>query len=372
MLQSFGDETLSKLSDKDDIEGVIDVMESLSNFNLRSFQFSCQKTLDILNKAKPIDEKNIQTIYFSVLSFALRIKNGDFPDWDGTDYLSTKLGTTEFPLYRFCYDYIRWQEFDAAKVQKTFEAHKNYDLYNKNCNFVHDMDLSVVFAYYNYSEKEVLSALHNIENRLNDPEDIPLYSYCKLAYYLIVCHTILGFDYTLCKEKMILNMQKYGKNIDADTLLLDIIYEHESAKEKKLFKEFMQSIREAITTSVHTKFDFSYRPDDLESFRHDIIQNKSEIIVQHIFISKFGLEKVVAMLFQCNPLQVHHWRDILFAIYRNASKSDFLDADRLYMIELVERIENVLPEKEKHMDRIALLQIRYLLSNLKEFIEMLS
>ena len=246
------------------------------------------------------------------------------------------------------------------------------NLYNKHGESVDDVDLSVLFAYYDHSEKEVLDALHNIENRLNNSEDIPIYSYCKLAYYLIVCHTILGFDYTSCKEKMVLNMNKHGKNIDADILLLDIIYEHELEEEKKLFKEFKQSIQEAITTSTHAKLDFSYHPDDLESLRHNIIQNKAEMITGHIFISKFDLKKVVTMLFQCSPLQLHHWRDILFAIYRNASKSDFLDADHLYMSELVEKIESVLSEREKHMDRIALLQIRYLLSNLKEFVEKLS
>lgn len=371
MLQSFGNETLCKFSDKDGVEGAIDVMENLKNFNLRSFQFSCQKTLDILNRTTPIDEKNIRTIYFSVLSFAMRIKNGDFPDWDGTDYLSTKLGTVKFPLYRFCYDYIRWQEFDAAKVQKTFDAHDKMNLYNKHGDSVHDVDLSVLFAYYNHSEKEVLDALHNIEKRLKNPNDIPLYSYSKLAYYLIVCHVILKFDYIPCKEKMVLNMQKYGKDIDADILFLDI-FEHESKIERQLFEDFMQSIKEAINTSVHSKLDFSYRPEEIVSLYQKVIKNEAKMITGHTFISKFDLEKTVNMVFQCNPAQLQDWRGILLAIYRNASKRDFLDMDCSFMNKLVVRIQNILPEREKHMDRIALLQIRYLLSNLEEFIEKLS
>ena len=96
------------------------------------------------------------------------------------------------------------------------------------------------------------------------------------------------------------------------------------------------------------------------------------MITGHTFISKFDLEKTVNMVFQCNPAQLQDWRGILSAIYRNASKRDFLDMDRSFMNKLVVRIQNILPEREKHMDRIALLQIRYLLSNLEEFIEKLS
>jgi hypothetical protein len=371
LIKQFNNITLNQFTSDDNIDAIIDTMKTLNNYNLRSFQFACQKTSDIFQKIGVASDKYIQAIFFSVLVFTMQIKNGNFPDWEGTDYLSTKLGTGKFPLYRFCYDYIRWQEFDAAKVQKAFDAHRKYDLYNKDDNSVNDMDLSVLFTYYVHPEKKVLDALHNIENRLNNPEEIRIYSYCKLAYYLVVCQTILEFDYSACKEKMTLNLQKYGKNIDPDILFLnDFDYESESARQQ--FKDFLQDLQKAINIAFCAKSDFSYHPDDLEPLRRNIIQNKAEMVAGHIFISKFDLEKVVTMLFQCSPLQLQHWRDILFAVYRNALKSDFLDADRLYMSELVEKIESVLSEKEKHMDRIVLLQIRYLISNLKGFVENLS
>lgn len=371
LLQEFNDKTLNEFATNDGVNAIITEMMILDNYNLRSFQFACQKTLDIFQKIGATSDKYIQTIFFSVISFTMRIKNGDFPDWDGTEYLSTKLGIVKYPLYRFCYDYIRWQEFDAAKVQKTFEAHKKYILFDKNGDSVYDVDLSVVFAFYDHTEEEVLIALHNIENRLDNPEDIPIYSYCKLAYYLVVFQTVLEFDYSACKEKMTLNLQEYGGNIDPDILFLND-FNHESESARRQFKDFLQDLQKAINIALCTESDFSYRPEDLESLHHNVRQNKAEMVAGHIFISKFDLEKIVDMIFQCNPAQIHHWRSILFAIYRHALKSDFLDADCLYMGELVEKIESVLSEREKQMDRIVLLQIRYLLSNLKGFIERLS
>ncbi len=105
--------------------------------------------------------------------------------------MSTKLGFGNFPLYRFCYDYIRWQEFDFDKVRAAFDAHKKLRLYDRHGESTHDKDLRVVFGYYEHSEKEVLTALKNVESRLDNSEDIPIYCYSKLTYSLIACHTIL-------------------------------------------------------------------------------------------------------------------------------------------------------------------------------------
>ena len=118
LLQQFKDKTLNEFASDDSIDTIIGAMTSLNYFNLRSFQFACQKAFDIFQKIGPANDKYVMAIFFSILVFTMNIKNGDFPDWDGTDYLSTKLGTRKFPLYRFCYDYIRWQKFDAAKDKK--------------------------------------------------------------------------------------------------------------------------------------------------------------------------------------------------------------------------------------------------------------
>lgn len=371
LLQDFNCRTFQDFFNEDRISNIIDVMKSLDKYNLRSFQFACQKAFDILQKLEGISDKYIETIFFSILAFTMQVKDGKFPDWDGTDFLSMSLGINRFPLYRFCYDYIRWQEFDAGKIQKTFDAHEEMILYNKYGNAIYDEDLNAVFMYYAHSEKEVLTALHNIEGRLDNPKDIPLYSYCKLAYYLVACHTILEFDYLPCKGKMVLNMQKYGKNIDADMLLLNV-FEHESEKEKQLFMDFLQDLRDAINISTCAKFEFSYQPEDLDSFCYHVVKNKSEVVAGRTFISKFDLERIVNMIFQCNPAQILCLRDILFGIYRDASKTDFLDTDCLFMNEMVEKIKSVLTEKESSMDRITLLQLNYMIKNLQEFIETLS
>lgn len=270
------------------------------NFNLRTFIFACQKISDIYNKLGAIDEETAQTIFFSVLSFSMQIKSGYFPNWEGTDSISAKLGVGNFPLYRFCYDYIRWQEFDADKVQEAFDAHKKMQLYDLHSESTHDEDLRTIFDYYNHSEKEVLSALKNVDSRLNNSEDIPIYCYNKLAYSLVACHTILEFDYTSCKDKMVSNMQQHGKEIDSGILFLNR-FEFENENEKQLFSDFSKALRDAVEVSIHTALDFSYKPEDIHSFYAFITKNEAQVTVGHSFISKFDLDKMVDMIFACNP-----------------------------------------------------------------------
>ena len=371
IILSFGNEKLSRFAAEDQVDDILEIIKSFNNFNLRTFLFACQKVSDIYNKLGTIEDETAQTIFFSVLSLSMQIKSGLFPNWAGTDSISTALGYENFPLYRFCYDYIRWQEFDMDKVQDAFDAHKKLRLYDEHGESTSDEDLRTIFDYYDHSEEEVLTALQNVEGRLDNSEDIPIYCYSKLAYCLVACHTILEFDYTACKRKMISNMHQHGKEIDSDLLFLNR-FTFEDEGERQQFANFSQDLRDAVEVSTHTAFDFSYKPEDIHSFHVYITENRAQVTAGHTFISKFDLGKIVDMFFVCNPNQLHEWRRILFAVYRYSTKADFLETDRSFMEELIAQISNKLSEKKAGMDRIVLFQVDLLVKNLQMFIEQLS
>ena len=371
IILSFGNETLNRFAAKDQIDGIVSMMTLRENFNLRSFLFACQKISDLFNLLGTVENEVAQTILFSVLSLSMQIKDGYFPNWEGTDSISAKLGFGNFPLYRFCYDYIRWQEFDINKVQEALDAHKMLRLYDKHGESTSDKDLRTFFDYHRHPEKEVLSALKNIERRLDNSEDIPIYCYSKLAYCLVACHTILGIDYSSCREKMISNMHQHGKEIDPDVLFLNLIT-FDDEDERRQFADFSQALRNAVEDSTHTAFDFSYKPENIHSFHSYIIKNEPKVTAGHVFISKFRLDKLVDMLFACSPSQLHDWRGVLFAVYRHSTKADFLETDRSFMEEMIVKINNKLSEGKAGMDRISLFQLGLLVENLQTFIEQLS
>ena len=367
---AYENEHLKGFLSEEKLNDIITLMTLRQNYNLRSFIFACQKIVDIFEKINTYENDFITTIFFSIVAFSMIIKDGSFPVWEGTDLISTKLGIANYPLYRFCYDYIRWQEFDGNKVQPTIEAHKKLRLYDRHGDTNYDRDLSVLFGYYNYYEKDVLTALKNIEGRLSDPEDIPFYSYGKLAYYLIACHTVLEFDYSLCKERMISNLSKYGDDIDLELLFLNR-FKFESGDEETEFSDFSKAIQEAMNDSVKD-LGFSYAPEDIPSFYSYVVKNEQQVTSGHVFISKFDLEKFLDMVFNCSPAQLQDLRGILLAIYRHATKGDFMESDAEFMRELVSKIDDTLPEKSASMDRIVLMQVKYLIGNLQKFIEQLS
>lgn len=245
IIQQYNNKQLNAFTNDDDINDIYTIMVLRRSNNLRSFIFACQKTVDIFERVNKDDYDFNKTIFYSIIAFSMRIKNGSIPDWGGTDLVSTDYGIgIEYPLYRFCYNYIRWQEFDAEDVELTIQAHKKMILYDEN-ESRNDLDLSIVFTYPKHTEQEVVSALLNIEQRLENPEDIPFYNYYKLAYCLIACNTILEFDYKSCKDKMIKNISDKSNEINID-LLLSHNMDFENEDEQNRFLSFVSDLKEAI------------------------------------------------------------------------------------------------------------------------------
>lgn len=298
-------------------------------YNLRSLIFACQKTVDIFEKINN-DYKNYEkTIFYSIIAFCLRIKNGDIPEWKVSSLFSFELGIGEYPLYRFCYDYIRWQELDQSKLTLAIESHKNFILYDRR-GAKNDKDLDIVFSHYKHTEVEVLQALSNIEKRLSDPENIPFYDYGKLAYHLISCHTLLDYDYTSCKEKMICNIK--GKKQIHVSMLFFSLRGFETEDEKQQFDKFELEIKTALNDSEQIDVMFSYMPDELHSFYDRIIKEGERYFGDHRFISKFDINNLTEMLFKCSPSQIDDFRNIMFAVYRHATSNDILEKDLTTMI----------------------------------------
>ena len=59
-------------------------------------------------------------------------------------------------------------------------------------------------------------------------------------------------------------------------------------------------------------------------------------------------------------------------MYRNSTRADFLETDRIFMEELINKLSSRLSEGKSGMDRIVLFQIDLLVKNLQKFIEQLS
>lgn len=363
----FENKKINKIIDEN-----IDVIKELAlmvrgecNKNLRTFIFATQKTVNIFNEMEENYDKDfLKCIYFGIVSFSAKIKEGKIPEWQGTEYISTLLGTNRNPLFKFCYDYIRWQKIKVDEISKAKDAYEEMKLYDRKAERS-DKDLQKLYSYYARTENEVKEVLRNIENRLNNPKDIGFYNYGKLAAYLIKVNHAIEFDYTKCKERMIQNIRGKGDSIRSDLLFLPIyVFEEEEKEELEIFWGQMS---ESMNIR-NSQNDFSYNPDEIANLYNYVINEEQRLRKDHEFLSRYNVNQIVEMLFHASAKQIDDFRGVLLAVYRNARKADFIEADVNAMKEILELVQRKINSQDYEIDKIQIQQLNWLCRNLKTFI----
>lgn len=351
IILSFKNPTLTKFLFYIDVFNLCVIFDRQRNYNLRTFTFACQKTIDIFDKFDNVDnieDRFIKTIFYGVVIFLLKCNNIDdreFLDWEGSDLISTKLGSERYPLYYFCYKYIVMHQFDKSGVKKAFDEHDNLRLFQRKKDLLneYDVDLDIISNYkFNYEEK-IMFALNNIQNRLSDSKDIPFYKYKELAYYLIKCNSVLGFDYSTCKSMMINNIIGL-KTLSSDTLKLfscsEQGYKFENEDEKRQFTDFFREI-----------------PSDL-------------IIPQVDLYSYF--DKKIDTIYKCSPKELYNLQSFLFIKYRFAEECGNPDENIILLEDFKARINANIEKYSIKMDKIQKFHIRHLIDSLTQCIDKLA
>ena len=371
IIRGFENEKLSRYDTEESAREISMLLNVSRCRNLRTFTYACQKTADIYDFLnRDCEPEQLDSIFVSILKLSCRIKNGAFPEWVGSGQLSIELSNKAFPLYRFCYDYIRWQTLDYNSTEKAFAEHKRYKLYDKNGG-QNDADISVLGRYHVHTEESVLKALNNIERRLDNVEDIPFYRYGELAIYLVQLHTILDFDYDACKRKMVENIRGRANDVDGEILFL-FGYDSFTDDEREQYKKFQEEIINSLGDKQDRIYGFQYSPDQLNEYYKTIVADRSNIRYGREFISRYDVDKLIDMLAACNASQIHDFRDILLAVYRDATRNSFIEADVQSMLDIIKKLNVKMEAGLFSKDRIVQWQIQHLINNLKMFINQIT
>lgn len=367
----FDNKKINKIIDEDSdvIEELASMVRGECHRNLRTFIFATQKAVDVFNiMEENYDKDFLKCIYFGIISFSSKIKKGKVPVWQGTEYISTLLGTNRNPLFKFCYDYIRWQKIEVDEISKARDAYEEMKLYDRKADRS-DKDLQKLYSYYVRTENEVKEVLKNIENRLKDAKDIGFYNYGKLASYLISVSHAIEFDYSKCKERMIQNIRGKGDSIRSDLLFLPIYVFEE--KEKEELEIFWGQISESMNIR-NSQNDFSYNPDEIANLYNYVINEEQRLRKEHEFLSRYNVNRIVEMLFHASAKQIDDFRGVLLAVYEYARKADFIDADVNAMKEILELVQGKINSQDYEIDKIQVQQLNWLCRNLKTFISQMS
>lgn len=374
IVKEFNNEILNEIVCDDVIDEIENIMDRTKSANLRSFIFSCQKTIDIIEKAKcELDKEFIKNLFLGNVAFCIKKKNNENLKWptEEEEDSSTDLGTYKFPVFRFSYDYICNQYLDVDVVKT---SNKNFCNYREKLNEKKELKpyLDVIYSYYIKSEKEVLDSINYICGKLIGTSEIPFEEYGRLSNYLISIKYDIKCDDLVdkCKKAMLENL----KEIDYSTIDKIRVYsgiQLESEEANKEFVSFKNELESVINKNNKNEFDFDYTKEKIKDFCDFVYQNRDSFIGKRCFASKINNDKFVNLLEICSSAEIHELRGIFQSVYRFSNIKDFFLDDLNSIIDLKKKVEAMM-ENNVNYDNIQRKQVGYLIDNLEELINRLS
>lgn len=372
IINSFGDDLLCGGNSYNHTDNITQIMQETKCYNLRLFSFACQKTVEIY---KLMNSNGItgnifrEYIFYGVVALSLRKKDGEYPDWDTENYISTKLGSMNFPLYRFCYDYVKWHTFDKKIKDLSLSEHAKIRLLRKNSS-EGSKNLSIIRNFSTNKEVDVRAALLEIENHISQKEYIAVRCYEELICCLIRCKTVLGYDYSTTKK----NMVNFLRNNLAEMDITDLFHQSEiygiltNENEKREYEEFVGALVVANKTEINLISGFAYNPKEIELLYKNRNNLRKQAFLQNKFISNFNLDKIVKMILMCSAYYLDIFRELLLKIYEKTKYSEFEKNDIEYMESLTIKLKEKRDSPICKLDMIQKYQVSLLIEALLNII----
>lgn len=363
---SFGDVKLNRFAVGDHAKEIYGIMETLKNYNLRSFIFACQKTVDIYQSLEgDYNEDFLTCIFFGIINYSMRVKTGEKMNWSGTENFSLELGSEKYPLFRFCFDYINFQMLNRTKIPVADKALQNLRLYDKR-KTQNDPEINIVCNYHRYSERDLRAAVESIQKRLADPTDISFYDYGVLAVYLLRVKHCYGLDVTEGQRLLVENLRGRGAEIDAEALFRVTV----RGAEEQLQKEF-DTLRKAMTDALKGEeaiLGFGYLPEQVHLFSEQF-QGNRECYETGKLAANFDIPRLIEMFFACTPAQMDEVRYAFVRSYRSSNIGEFLSGDKDALTQLRDGV--IAGVNNHNLDCVQKLQSEWFAENLNEIIRKL-
>lgn len=348
------------------VNEILSVMNSINVYNLRSLIFACQKTVDIFSNYKEaLNSEFFKYVFMGNVAFALRMKSKDDIKWDENTN-PNQLGTSKYPLHKFCYDFIKMQELDLIDIkdsQEDFISRKEFEKKQRETNTA----LNILYEFPTQKGIVLNCAIKALRDELKEGNNIPLLQYGKLANYLIAVKSIIKNPELIdeCKSIMLQNVKN---EIEKDDRILDRLRIHDrftfwedgqSEEYNRFLKDLKLMFEENSFKQLETDDPLIYLNSIAELMRND----DSAIRQVKGFLEKLDKSKILAGLEVATAEQVSEFRGGILYVYRISNIREFLPNDKDSLIELKEGVEELL-ENDKGFDKIVQLQYSWLIDNI--------
>lgn len=354
IISTFKNDTLNRFANSTSAQEIYWIMFTCNQYNLRSFIFACQKSVDIFDKIEDDYEGNfLKCIFFGIIYFSLRFKAENTVQWDRSENYSIELGDETYPLFKFCFDYIQQQKFDIAEVPAAADAFKQKQIIDKKDAY--DPQLQILFKYYIHTQKEVEQAVKKISTRLQDPEDISIYNYDQIAMCLIIVEHVLNLDIEKEKCSLVNNLKNWGKTLKVEELFRSS-FRKDCEPYKKEFEELKDEMIDVLKKDTQFIPNFVYLPAQTDIFCEYITKHSSDILITRQFAKILNIPKLTQMFAACTPAQKQNIRMAFMEMYRFGNVKEFLANDA----PAIEQLKNYIEiDMENQTDKIQRLQYEW-------------
>ena len=286
--------------------------------------------------------------------------------WDGGEVYSIGLGHEKFPLFKFCFDYIKMQNIDTSQIPIAEEAFANMQLYDER-KTVNDPDLLVLYEYYCHYEKDVRKTVQTITERLKNPEDISFYDYGAIAGCLISIKYYLGIDIQSAKQRLIDNLKGRGNELRLEELFrMGLGSKDEAIVEE--YKEMQKAMELSLKENEQLIPGFDYSAETIEVFCRYILDKYGVFYTKRRFAQDLDIKRFSIMFSQCTPGQKQYIRIAFNRMYGTGNIRQFLGDDFSAIKSLRDHIA---ADVEHQSDKIQRLQYELFLDNLDEILQKL-
>ena len=370
IIRSFENETLNLLVNEKDLSDIASAMDSCKRNNFRSFTYSCQKAVDLyetLEKTYTSDRDFVKTIFLGILCFVLKQKSGKQLKRNFEKHYSFDSGNKHAPLFNFCYIYLTEQRKDIHDIENTYQAFKNYVLYQRNYDA--DPDISVLKNYYIETEENVKNALENITKKLReDTSRISFYQYGTIARYAIKLKALLEYDIDNIKKLLINNLKGRENNLEFEQIFFDDIDNDMPQSQKDEYRELREKMAQSLNAKKFAIPNFAYLPSQSDEFYKAVLVNENYFHDQHSFLNSFDIVKLAEMFEKSTAKQKLDIRSAFLNIYNTRNIGDYFESDRNDIEALLERIKG---SKKNTGDRIQQMQYEWFIETLTDIKERL-
>lgn len=370
------DRCLNEFSLEDErgiIHEIIRIMNKLESDNLRAIIYACQKTTDLINYCDvELNLNYFKRIFLGIVAFSLRLKKDNALVWTCGSKSPAELGTDKFPLYEFCYNYIKSQMISVSQIVEHSDAFlKEEELKQKKAAYSNAFD--EIYGFPTNEQAKLEAAIKEIYELLVKKDSVPLNVYGTLANYLIAVKPIVDIPEIIdkCKEQMLANISM--SEVD-DALISNLTY-HDGvqlwdAYQIEEYNIYKQNLLRAATDRKNVRLISAVTPDDWESIIKDIDNNLDRYIGSGSVFGRLNIPSLLGYLKQTDANALNNFRGCVMAIYRPINIKEFLRSDRENLIILRDGVNEIIDNKSAE-DKVCLLQFEWLRKELEQIIDKL-